>query len=178
MTWIKLDDQAVDHPKVAGLSLRAFHAWIRGLSYASRFLTDGDLPVAFLLTVKYAVRDELVAAGLWEYWVNGDQHGLRVHDYLNHQRDKATVTHQRDRNKERQKRHRNALSNGDSNAVTNGVSNGPVTRLEESQSREDQVPPKSPADAGDLRKAKKARAPRLPEWQRRSIAMSTDRVIK
>jgi hypothetical protein len=39
MTWIKLDDQAVDHPKIASLPDRAFRWWVRGLSYASRFLT-------------------------------------------------------------------------------------------------------------------------------------------
>ena len=64
MTWIKLNDNAPRHPKIAGLSDRAFRAWVNSLCYASEFLTNGALPVAFLVTVPRRVQDELIGAGL------------------------------------------------------------------------------------------------------------------
>ena len=135
MTWIKLEDNAPRHPKVAGLTDRAFRAWVSSLCYASEFLTDGHLPVAFLLTIKRTIQDELMDSGLWAVAENGS---VIIHDYLGHQRDKASIRHQRERDKERQSRHRNAVTNGDGNAVING----PVTKeSREEESREEKKKP-------------------------------------
>jgi hypothetical protein len=88
MTWVKLDDQFPDHPKVVGLSDAGLACWIRGLCYASRHLTDGYIPVAALRglgTTKAA--DELLATGLW----TDAEDGWQVSNYTEHQRSRADV---------------------------------------------------------------------------------------
>lgn len=89
MTWVKIEDDLPDHPKIAGLSDAAFRLHIAGICYCSRHLTDGFIP-AWIIDrwgVKRAdkVAAELEAASLWlrhsdEYEVVG---------YLDHQRSKA-----------------------------------------------------------------------------------------
>jgi hypothetical protein len=98
MTWIKLNDNVPRHPKIAGLSHRAFRAWVNALCYASEFLTDGVLPVAFLVTVPRKVQIELIDVGLWRSDTDGT---IRVHDYLKHQNSKAHVERERRRNFDR-----------------------------------------------------------------------------
>lgn len=91
MTWVRIDDQMPDHPKVAGLTSDAFRLHITGLCYASRHLTDGDIPRAMIdrWGVRHADRaaHELCSAGLWVEIPTG----WRIHDYLEHQRSKAQV---------------------------------------------------------------------------------------
>lgn len=157
MTWIKLDDKTPRHPKVAGLSDRAKWAWLSSLCYASEFLTDGAVPTAFLVTVPRRVQDEIVGAGLWR-----DTNGaIEIHDYLEHQRDKASIRQQRDKNKNRQQRFRHGSShadgNADGNAARNGVTNAPVTLLEESRR---ELEKKEPIQ----KTAQRPRSDRFDEW--------------
>lgn len=98
MSWIKLDDRAPWHPKVAGLSDRAFRWWLRGLCYASQYLTDGELPAAFAQDVPARVRKELVDARLWTQQSGGC---LAIHGYLEHQSSRADVDRERARNRQR-----------------------------------------------------------------------------
>jgi len=97
LTWIKLDDNAVDHPKIEALSDRAFRWWMRGLSYASRFLTDGVLPPVFWKKVPNSVRAELSAVKLWD-WADPN---FIIHDYLIHQSKREDVEADRARNREK-----------------------------------------------------------------------------
>lgn len=97
MSWIKLDDKCPDHPKVGGLSDRAFRAWVTAMCYASAYLTDGVLPAVFLQRVAPKVRGELVTAGLW---VVSDGETI-IHDYLEHQTGRAAVERERERSRER-----------------------------------------------------------------------------
>lgn len=103
MTWIKLDDNAVGHPKVAGLSDRAFRLWIRSLCYASEFLTDGALPAYFLKREPQRYQLELIASGLWEKDADGN---LVIHDYLVHQSSRDYVLQERDMKRRRSAFHR------------------------------------------------------------------------
>ncbi len=139
MTWIKVDDKTPRHPKISPLSDRAFRAWFAALCYASEFLTDGLLPVAFLLSVRRGIQEEVISSGLWRVDASGE---VWIHDYLDHQRDKASVRKQRDGGRDRQRKFRNAQRNA--------VTNNEVTRLEES--RADQPP--NPLSGGSRRKAK------------------------
>jgi hypothetical protein len=101
MTWVKLDDHFHDHPKIEALSSDAYRAYIGGLCYCARFLTDGAIPPPRLKKLaSKRVAAELVAAGLWEQ--NGV--GVTVHDYLVYQEDAATVLERRRRDSERKKR--------------------------------------------------------------------------
>ncbi len=143
MTWIKLDDQAVDHPKVANLSDRAFRWWVKGLSYASRFLTNGYLPAVFVRQVPKKSQDELTTPNLWTPKECG---GMEIHDYLAHQSSKESVTKKRAETLKRVQSYRekrNAVSNGVTDSVSNGVSNALVTapenREQSSENREQSV---------------------------------------
>jgi hypothetical protein len=87
-TYIRLHDGMPGHPKVRGLSDRAFRTYIRALCYCSEYLTDGAV-------VKVVARDlgtpkvwaELIDANLVESAPNG----YLMHDYLEHQRSAEEV---------------------------------------------------------------------------------------
>lgn len=138
MTWVRIDDNFPEHPKVDALSDAAFRMHVAGLCYANRHLTDGlipdRMPRRFIHgdNVSGAV-DELVDSGLWKT-VPG---GWMVHDYLEYQPSRAEAEARKVANRERQRayRSRNGVTNGVTNNVTNGVSNrkvrdGMVTELE------------------------------------------------
>ena len=76
MTWVRLDDRFPEHPKIVGLSDRAFRAHVTGLAYCARFLTDGYVPRGALPPPR--VLAELADAGLW----TAQGHGCSIHDYL------------------------------------------------------------------------------------------------
>lgn len=48
MTWLRVDDNMMEHPKIIGLSNDAFRLHLRGLAYCSRQLTDGHVPEAIV----------------------------------------------------------------------------------------------------------------------------------
>jgi hypothetical protein len=79
MAWVRIHDGAMTHPKVIGLSDKAFRLWIWGLSYSQQHLTNGLIPrVAIPARVARATAD-LLAARLWDDTPAG---GYQVHDYL------------------------------------------------------------------------------------------------
>lgn len=88
MTWVKLDADFPEHPKVVDLSDDAFRAFIGGLCYCNHYLTDGRItPGAIRRLASRRVATELVDAGLWEQ--NGS--GVIVHDYLEYQFSRSEV---------------------------------------------------------------------------------------
>ena len=129
MAWTRLDDGFADHPKVAPLSDPAFRAFVAGLGYANRYLTDGEIHAHELRkNVAPKVRRELVAAELWH---ERDDGGIDIHDFLEYNRPAETVRAERKANAERQRRFRDSHRDPETgqfttprNAVTNGVSNG------------------------------------------------------
>lgn len=130
MTWIKLDDNAVDHPKLSVLSDKAFRWWVRGLSYSSRFLTDGMLPKVFWKQAPNGVRTELVSARLWD-WIDPD---FSIHDYAHHQSIKAEVEADKQRNREKaaafreRRRKGDRLAPGDVTDTSNRLMTDPENR--------------------------------------------------
>src|SRR5256885_1498948 len=141
MTWIRIDDNMADHPKVLGfgkLAPLALGLQMRALCWASRHLTDGALPKDCLpsllmdLDPTFDWASAMVRAGLWKK----TRAGYTIHDYLQYNPSREESAAARERNAQRQRdfRSRNAGSNGAvtrdnavSNAVSNGGSNGPVT---------------------------------------------------
>lgn len=89
MTWIKLDDNFPDHPKMLGLSAEAGWLWVRCLAYCNRLRTDGRVPriVAERMTRRSAAARELVAIGLWRDCADH----FEVHDYLDYQSSAAKI---------------------------------------------------------------------------------------
>lgn len=87
-TYIKLHDGMPGHPKVRGLSDKAFRALIRAWCYCSEYLTDGVVVSAVARDFgPKRVWDELVAGHLAE----SAPGGYLMHDYLEHQRSAAQV---------------------------------------------------------------------------------------
>jgi hypothetical protein len=125
MAWTKLDDNFADHPKIAQLSDAAFRAFVAGLCYASRYLTDGVIHEHAAKRTPARVRNELVSAGLWH---ENDDGNVEIHDYLEWNRDAETVKAERKANAARQRKHRdrNAVTDAVTNAVSNGTQSSPV----------------------------------------------------
>lgn len=87
MSWVRLDDNFCDHPKVVGLSDRAFRLHVEALCYCGRFLTDGEVSAQAITYLGTKVRRperavaELIAAGLWDRVGKA----YRIHNYLRYQ---------------------------------------------------------------------------------------------
>lgn len=94
MTWLRLDDDFPDHPRIIGLSDTAFRTYVTGLCYCGRHLTDGDIPTGALRAIgPRRAAQELEAAGLW---LRTD-HGWAVRDYLHYQASRADVEAEKER---------------------------------------------------------------------------------
>lgn len=113
MSWVRLDDQMPDHPKLLGVSDAAFRLHVHALCYSARQLTDGRVPGEFVrLHRRFGTRyaDELVAAGVW---VKTENH-YEIHDYTEYQPSRAKVLAEREStaNRVQEWRERKRKSNG------------------------------------------------------------------
>lgn len=109
MGWLKFDDAAPEHPKIACCTPDSFTLWVAGLAYCSRNLTDGFVPAAIVprlwdfddpITAQRAA-DHLVRLGIWHE--HDDLNGYMVHDYLDHQSSAETVIGKRAEDAERKR---------------------------------------------------------------------------
>src|SRR5690349_13647368 len=90
MSWVKLDDQILTHPKILRAGRDARDLFIAGLCFCAGHLTDGAIPAGAvrILGGMAGIEDEaasaerLVAVGLWTQDQDG---GYLVHDYLDYQ---------------------------------------------------------------------------------------------
>jgi hypothetical protein len=84
MSWVRLDDQFADHPKVAGLSNDAFCLHVTAMCWTAKQQTDGKLPSRLLSRLAWRCQDpataaaELQAAGVWDK----TPEGWEIHDFL------------------------------------------------------------------------------------------------
>lgn len=126
MTWIKLDDKAPRHPKIASLSDRSFRWWVKGLCYASEFLTNGVLHPIFWKEVPKQSRAELNGNHLWDW----SDPNFVIHDYLSHQSSREDVEAEKQRSREKvaafRERRKAERSQGGNQSVT-GNGNQSVT---------------------------------------------------
>lgn len=82
MVWVQIDDGFDEHPKVARLGDGAFRAFVEGLCYSNRNLTDGRINSGIARLRGWTRRArELVNAGLWE----AADDGWLIHDYPQYQ---------------------------------------------------------------------------------------------
>lgn len=108
MSWVKLDDNILDHPKFIGLDNDALVLWLSCLTYCNRQKNDGAL--SFAVVEALAARrglngvdpHALVAAGLWE----STETGFVIHDYLDYQPSRASLAADRVGAAERKRRSR------------------------------------------------------------------------
>lgn len=104
MAWI--DDRIWCHPKLVGLTARAFRAYINGLAYSSGFACQGRLtdPQVKAIGASANVRRELVDAGLWAEAT--DRSGaIEIHDWAEHN-SKRDERRAQDRERKRRQRER------------------------------------------------------------------------
>jgi hypothetical protein len=90
MTWAKLDDNFYQHPKVIGLSDKAFRLYVASICFASANRTDGEIPRAALPMIGGTTKlaSELTGVALWD---TTSRDGWAVHDYLKYNRSKETI---------------------------------------------------------------------------------------
>ena len=104
MSWVRIDDNFPDHPKIAGLSVAARWTFVESLCYCARYLTDGAIPAGKVRTLGTAkMRSELVCA---ELWIDAGVGDVVVHDYLAYNPTRAQVE------KERAERNQNKVKAG------------------------------------------------------------------
>lgn len=105
MTWVKIDDLMLEHPKILRLSSDAFRVHIAAICYSSRNLTDGHILDAALpgLSATNGITKELERAKVW----NRERgRGWVVHDYLVYNRSRAQVLAEREDARARRKKSR------------------------------------------------------------------------
>lgn len=104
--YVRLDVLMPEHPKIAGLSDKAFRAFIELLCYCGRQRTDGVVDARTWKRHGTArARAELVGAGLVEPLLEGDASaGVTLHDYLGHQRSREEIDELSQRRTEAAKR--------------------------------------------------------------------------
>src|SRR5438132_3489500 len=99
--WSRLDDQFTDHPKIVAAGPLAGWLYVCGLCYASRYLTDGFIPLEVLdrlanfasygVTVQ-DLADKLVGLYLWDSIATK---GYQIHDFLEYHPSKKQVLKRR-----------------------------------------------------------------------------------
>jgi len=141
VTWVRIDDQFLTHPKVIAAGKDGRAMFIAGLCYSSSNLTDGFIPlgavpiVAAMAEVKPTASAQLVKVGLWETVPDG----YAIHDFLDYQPSRVDVEQQRgDLSKKRAaagrkgaerrwQSERQTDGNGHGKAMANGMANGSQT---------------------------------------------------
>jgi hypothetical protein len=114
MTWVQLDDQIANHPKILKAGPDAAWLWACALAYCQNHLTDGYVPRSALRSLGGFKNPVGLADRLVEARVRPEGHGLferrgedyAVHDYLDHNPTKATVLERRRKAAERKARER------------------------------------------------------------------------
>lgn len=97
MTYLHLDDNFAQHPKIAGLSDAALRLHIAGLCYCARNLTDGIIPGAIVQSLtphyrKAPLIAELTGGRIWvETGPTFGRNFYEVHDFLDWNDSRNTV---------------------------------------------------------------------------------------
>jgi hypothetical protein len=106
MSWIKLDDQWMDHPKMILVGRDARDMWLASVTYCSKHLTDGFFSDKLL--PQLAVMAGVDVAKVWQFatalvevclWDACDG-GYMVHDYLEYNPTKEQALATREARKE------------------------------------------------------------------------------
>ena len=116
MSYVQLDDQIANHPKILKAGPEAAWLWACAIAYCQNHLTDGYVTSDVLHTMPgfTAGRQRKLVERLLEAKHAGGQHGLlerrgedfAVHDYLDRNPSKAVVLERRRKAAERKARER------------------------------------------------------------------------
>lgn len=168
MTWVKLDDNMPDHPKIVGLSDYAFRLHLTALCYAARHMTDGVIDEKALRHCSAGVsrssrmraKNELLNATIW----HKTRTGYEIHQFTEYQRSKDDRLADRAKTAERVTRwrgRRNAVTSESGNGVSNAAPDQtrPITPLppQVGEQENGDLEPLTPRDAGTNPRARKQR---------------------
>jgi len=117
MAWVRIHDGAMGHPKIVGMFdwRDPFHVWIWGMSHCQSHLTDGFITADAVPANGRKSAAALVARRLWE----SAENGWRVHDYLEWNDSRDTISRKRNEAKERMSAARVRSSSVRANEHTN-----------------------------------------------------------
>jgi hypothetical protein len=154
MSWVRIDDQAPEHPKMLKAGPTACWLWVCGNAWCSRHLTNGEIPRAAvaLFPVPHQFREaaRLVDARIWEK----TNTGYRVHDYLEYHPSAAQVKRRRrqiaDRVAHWKVTHRKVGKNSKGSCVTDHVSNGVTEQASNAPGTPATLPDSDPKSAAEL----------------------------
>lgn len=136
MSWVRIHDGALSHPKVVGIFTPTdpFHLWVWGLTYSQAHLTDGQLPADAMPKGSDDAAQVLVVRKLW----HRTKGGFRIHDFLDWNDSKQLVTKKRTEAKarmrsvrDRSSREPTANDERTSREVLRGLGKRSTTRKEE-----------------------------------------------
>lgn len=111
MPWVRIDENAIDHPKFLALSANAFRLWFEGQAYCQKHLTDGIIPRQALKGFRYyspasfKMLTSALVSGKQPLWIV-NQVGVRVHDYFDWNDSREVVLKSRQEAQDRKRRWR------------------------------------------------------------------------
>jgi hypothetical protein len=123
MAWLRLDDKFAQHPKIAGLTDKAFRAHVETMLYCAEYRTEGIVPSSShrITGATEKVRQELITAGLWDEI----EQQLSIHDFAVYNPKDPTKAERQARWRRRQS---NGSVDGDVDADVDDDVDGPPTR--------------------------------------------------
>lgn len=115
MPWVRIDENAMDHPKFIALSANAWRLWCEGMTYCQKHLTDGLIPRQGAKGMRYhsqasvAMLLAVLVPGKGPLW-HDEAGNYRVHDYhdWNESRDRVLQARSENRDRRRKWRERHA----------------------------------------------------------------------
>lgn len=159
MTWVRLDDRVMSHPKVLRAGVDAFALWVAGLAWCNLHQTDGRIPfecIGELLPSGWRVagarlsraRERLETLSMW----TRTDDGIEVYGYRDHQ--KAALREEVEARQadaaERKKRQR-SRENGTRHAVTSSTTSQRDTSAASQRDADPLSQPPGPARPGPTR---------------------------
>lgn len=109
MTWVRIDDGFISHPKTLQLSHKAIVLHLTGLTHCATHLTDGVVDktaMRMLLATARVTKKALTELLELEMWSDQGKEYV-IHDYLEYQESRATVLKRRADATDRKRRQRN-----------------------------------------------------------------------
>jgi len=179
LTWVRLDDDFPNHPKILKAGPIAALIQVRALCYSSHHLTNGFIPNDAMptlmlglnsLAITHFISEEgfgaghdvididwpskMISDGLWR--LDSKHRGYWIHDYLKYQPSKKDVLNARETTRIRVStwRERNAISNGVGNDVTKPLVTALVTASPDPDPDLKKHPPKPPRASATPRASK------------------------
>lgn len=147
MTWLKLDDGWVTHPKILSVSVEAGWFWLHCATYAAKhetdgFLSRGALGAMYGISRVRAPQEKLTAELLRAGLLDADQvsDGCNVHDFTEWNPTKTEVDIQRDKWRDKKRKQRGTRA-GDNDETNEGKTPGTLAGARDAGAHPDPTRP-------------------------------------